>query len=576
MNDMHRKVKARVIFTGVVIVAAFLAVVARMYGLQVEDHLFYFEKAQAQTVGSVVIQPRRGTIYDRKMDELAVNRKVDSIFVNPRLLEDKEQAKLVMRAFLGRTDPVVEKRIDSNLYFVWLMRRMAEGEGDRFRKTVFEVTRQAEITGLGLMQEDRRTYPLGSLAAPILGYTDIEMYGKMGVEYAMDEDLRGENYEATGIRTPGGNVATARPDDSLEVPMGRHVVLTLDRGFQYLAEKALKKAVTDNDAGFGIAVGMDPATGEILLMAQYPAFDANRMMPEDTLKAHNLVLEQPFEPGSTIKVFTISSALEYGVVKPETTIYCEDGAYKMGSVTVHDTKPHGVLSLHDILVLSSNIGSGKIADMMGMEPFDFALRSFGFGERTGIELTGESPGLLRRPTKYNKVNQVILGFGQGLNITGLQLVRAVAAIANDGVMVRPTIIKDILEPDLTPTDYRATHKPENVRILSIETAERMKAMMTDVTRPPGTGVKAAIPGYSVGGKTGTAQKVDPEDGSYSKELWTSSFIGFVPGKKPILALVVVIDEPKAGQYYGGAVAAPVAGRWSGRMKWPGSSVITWS
>ncbi len=548
----------RILLVGALLAVGYGVVAHRLYKLQIVDADRYKAAVSAQTSKNLHIKALRGTIFDRNMMEMAVSKRVSSIYAHPSMIKDQETARAIMATFLGERSERVEKLLASKHSFVWLQRRIEDDEARRFESIVKEMTGNDEFDGLGLRSEVRRTYPRNGLASPVLGFTNIEMRPKMGIEFQMDRWLRGENLKQPGIKDPRGNVAAGAEDLDLDVPQGRHVVLTLDRNFQYFAEKALKKACEEHDANLAVAVGLDPHTGEVLLMAQYPGFDGNNIREKDVPNLHNFAIEHAMEPGSTIKVLNAAAAIEYGLATPDDITYCENGAYDVPGTTIHDTSKHGWLTLHKIIVVSSNIGCAKLAQDMGAQKLGFAFETFGFGKPTGIEANGENRGLLNPWAEWKPADLAILGFGQGLSLTPLQLTSAVAAIANGGVIVPPTLIRNVLDSDLQPLDEATWRRNRESRIaFSQETAAKVTKMMIDVMGPEGTGSAISVPGYTVAGKTGTAQKIDPVTRKYSKKHWVSSFVGFLPAENPEIVLTVMIDEPKKGAYYGSEVAGPV-------------------
>ncbi len=547
----------RILIVGALIAVGYGVVSYRLYKLQIADSDRYKTAVLEQTSKDLSIAPLRGTIFDRNMTEMAVSKRVSSIYAHPSMIKDPDMAKAIMATFLGKRSKRVEKLLDSKKTFAWLQRRLEDDEAQRFETIVKQLTGKTEFDGLGLRTEVRRIYSGNHLAAPVLGFTNIEMLPKMGIESKMDKWLRGESLKQPGIKNPRGNVAAGSKDLDLDVPQGRHVVLTLDRNFQYFAEKALKETHEQHGADRALAVGLDPRTGDILLMAQYPGFNGNDIREQDVPNLHNFTIEHALEPGSTIKVLNVAAAIEFGLAGPQTIFYCENGAYDVPGTTIHDTSKHGWMTLHDIVVVSSNIGCAKLAETMGAQKLAFAFEAFGFGKPTGIEANGENKGLLNKWTKWQPADLAILGFGQGLSVTPLQLAKAVAAIANGGVIVPPTLIRNVLGPDLKPIEDQSwKQKAKSYRVFSQKTAAIVTNMMVDVMGPEGTGAEIKVPGYTVAGKTGTAQKIDPATGKYSKKHWVSSFVGFLPAENPEIVLVVMIDEPKKGAYYGSEVAGP--------------------
>jgi len=334
---------------------------------------------------------------------------------------------------------------------------------------------------------------------------------------------------------------------------GKNIILTLDKNIEYIAEKELAKAVTESGAKSGMALVMEPDTGRVLAMANYPNFNPNAYAHYPQALLRNRAVADSFEPGSTFKIFLISAALEERVIRPTDIINCENGHYTIADRTIHDTHSFARLSVSDVLKYSSNIGAAKIGSKLGDERLFRYLRNFGFGERTGVDLPGESPGNLRDKHRWYGVDLATISFGQGVSASAIQLAGAVSAVANGGTLLKPYIVERILDDSGREVQR---FEPQAVRrVISEDTARKVTRMMEGVTAPGGTGLNAAIDGFRVAGKTGTAQKADPVTHGYSATRRTASFIGFVPADKPKLTILVVVDEPKTSPY-GGIVAAP--------------------
>ncbi|HKZ16537.1 MAG TPA: penicillin-binding protein, partial [Geobacteraceae bacterium] len=334
---------------------------------------------------------------------------------------------------------------------------------------------------------------------------------------------------------------------------GANVVLTLDKNIQYIAEKELAKAVTDSRASTGMALVMEPQTGKILAMANYPNFNPNSFRQYPIQSLRNRVVADSFEPGSTLKVFLIAAALEEKIVSPNDSFNCENGSYAIGGRTIHDTHKYGTLKVSEILKYSSNIGSAKIGSRLGQQRLYSYLKNFGFGTRSGIELPGEAAGLLRERSQWYGIDLATISFGQGISISALQLATAISAVANGGSLMKPYIIDRVTDDN---GNVLQQFSPQTRRrVVSAQTAHALTRMMEGVTDEGGTGMKGSVEGYGVAGKTGTAQKVDPLTKAYSASKRTASFVGFVPAEHPRLTIVVVVDEPRTNSY-GGIVAAP--------------------
>ncbi|MGC4122886.1 MAG: penicillin-binding protein [Myxococcales bacterium] len=408
-----------------------------------------------------------------------------------------------------------------------------------------------KLEGLGFLKEPRRFYPQRELAAHVLGFPSIDGEGIEGLELAFDGVLKGKQRTVRSLRDARGRSAIlegAVPAESLE---GASVTLTIDKAIQYATEKALAAAVTKADAASGMAVALDPATGEVLALANVPTFNPNDPARSPKSATRNRALTDQFEPGSTMKVFTIAGALEEKAVKASASFYCEKGSYAIGKHTIHDHGGYADLDVGGIIQVSSNIGAAKIAAKLGRERLQAYQRAFGFGDRPGTGLNGEAKGSLPYPRA--EIALATQSFGQGMTASAIQLTSAYAAIANGGQLMKPYLVSRIVDPDGAVLQQR---EPEKVRqVVSQGTARDVLKMMKSVVEKGGTAPLAKMEDYEVAGKTGTAQKADPATGGYSVDKRTASFVGIVPADAPRLVILVVIDEPK-GDVYGGLVAAP--------------------
>jgi cell division protein FtsI (penicillin-binding protein 3) len=473
----------------------------------------------------------------------------DSICVDPSQLGDRSTAaRAIGRALnLDRERTArLRKTLEERRAFAWIKRQAEADEADKVRRL--------DLPGVRFVKESRRVYPRGALAGQVLGFVGVDGQGLDGLELALDEPLRGATQEVGSTRDARGVQAIAPgeapPSHALA---GATVELTLDASLQHAAEQALARAVHDADAAGGVVVALDPTTGELLALAVAPAFDPNKPARAPGAR-RNRAFTDGFEPGSTLKMFVVAGALEDKAIAPDELFFAENGAYDVGAHTIHDGQPNGWLDAAGILRVSSNIGAAKIAQRLGRERLLDALRRFGFGERTGVDLPGEVRGALRGPDKMPEIQLATIGFGQGIGTTALQLAAAAGAIANGGVLMRPFVVKRVVAPD--GTVVRETQPATLRRAVSAAVASRTVRMLEGVVAPGGTGERAAIPGYRVAGKTGTAQKADPLTGGYSADKRVASFLGFAPASAPRLVVYVNIDEPK-GEVYGGRIAAPV-------------------
>ncbi len=536
-------VKHRVAIVGGIFVVLFLAVVARALFVQVYQGSMLSARAEKEIQKTMIVREKRGGIYDTNRQELAVSIGAVSIAAYPRRIQDKGEAAARLSKVLGLNARKLNARLASGSGFKWIKRKASPRE-------VREV-RALDIDGVDFIPEHSRFYPQSTLAAQITGFTGVDGRGLEGLEFYYEKDLNGEEKQLVVMKDALGKKFGGEQEASLE-SSARNLILTVDKTIQYITEEALEAAVKENDAASGMAVVTDPGTGAVLAIANYPFFNPNAFGRFDRSAYRNRVITDTFEPGSTMKIFSVAAAIEYGGCTPNTIFYCENGKYKVGRYTIHDTHKHGWLPIEKILKFSSNIGAMKMSEMIGAEALHRTLEGFGFGERTGIDCPGEAPGSLSPHQKWSSLQTGVVSFGHGMAATGIQLATAVSAIANNGVLMKPYIVRAI-------TDQRGNiieqFEPRIVRhAISEKTAGIMKAMMRSVVETGGTGTEADLEGYAVCGKTGTARKVNKQ-GRYERGSYVSSFVGFAPAEAPAVTVLVVIDTPRK-KYYGGQVAAP--------------------
>lgn len=522
----------------------------RAYVLQVERAPSLREMAEDQYIRNVRLAPKRGTIYDRNGSELAVSVDIQSVWANPRemlaLGVDTVATAARLSVLTGVDRETLERRFASDRAFVWVKRRASP--------QLAVAIRDAELEGVHMDSEARRFYPGGNLASHVLGFANIDGVGIEGVELSFEEELRGDRRTVPVLRDNRGRIVFSETFVDDPGHEGADLTLTLDRTIQQIAERELALTANTFEARAGSVVVMDPESGEVLALANWPNYDPNA--PGDAPASHrrNRAVTDRYEPGSTVKPFTIAAALHAGVIESNESIDCEGGDMDVLQYTIHDTTPHDNLMLAQILGLSSNIGTSKIGLRMGRRGLYRAFRSFGFGEVTGLSMPGEVSGSLRPHRQWSEMDTATIAFGQGMSLTSVQLATAMSVIANGGRLVRPRIALRVGEPGLAAS--REFLPETRRRVLPTRIARLVADMMTSVTGPGGTGTEAAIDGYLVAGKTGTAQKADHVHGGYSEDRWLASFVGFVPAHDPRLVISVVIDEPILA-HYGGVVAGPV-------------------
>ena len=533
----------RIAVTGGFFVLWLAAIGARAGYLQLYRGEWLSNKAVEQVEEKVTLFGKRGAIFDAQHQAMAVSIETPSVAANPGAMENKarDAARIAKALGLNRRD--VQRKLNSKRHFIWLKRQASPKEA--------AAVRALEIKGVDFVPEHTRFYPNRTLAAQVLGFTGIDGHGLEGLEFYYDRELHGGEQTINILKDALGRGFDADQLAGMQLT-GNNLILTVDGHIQYIAEQALAEAVTSSKARSGMAIVMDPRTGALLALAHCPAFNPNAFRKYDRFAWRNRAITDPFEPGSTMKIFSAAAALESGSAKASTIFYCENGTYAIGPHIVHDTKSHGWLSLQQIVKYSSNIGAVKLVEKIGTRTLFDSLRAFGFGERTRIDCPGESAGSVPNYKGWTAVDAGAIAFGQGISVTGLQLITAVAALANDGLMMRPHIVQAVTDPNGRPI---RTFEPESVgRVISVGTAHTVRRIMRSVITEGGTGVEADLDGYNVGGKTGTAQKIEP-NGRYANNKYVASFVGFAPTEQPVLAVLVVVDEPRT-VYYGGLVAAP--------------------
>jgi cell division protein FtsI (penicillin-binding protein 3) len=538
-----KQIKFRVIIVGIAFTLFFTIIGAKAMYLQIFCRSWLSEKAANQYEVSLKSSGKRGTIYDRNLREMAVSIDVTSIAAHPPQIKNPKAAAESLAKALKINRNVLAERLTSEKKFVWIKRKVTPKEA--------ETVRNLNIDGLDFLREHKRFYPNKTLASQLIGFTDIDDDGVEGIEFYCNDDLKGAVSRYTVLRDAHGRgfeaENTADSDSS-----GKNLVLTIDSNIQYIAETTLAETVTKFSAKSGMAVVMATGTGAVLALAHFPFLNPNALNEFDQELWRNRVITDPFEPGSTMKIFSAAAAIESGSSSPNSIFYCENGEYRVGRHVVHDTHEYGWLSLQQIIKYSSNIGAIKFSTKTGSEHLFRTLRNFGFGTKTGIDCPGETAGSLASFKKWTKIDAGTISFGQGISVSALQLIAATSAIANKGIFMKPYVVQAIT--DRNGRLIKSFAPSEGRRVISEKTAKTLTRIMQTVTTEGGTGVNAALEGYSVCGKTGTAQKIG-NNGTYANGKYISSFVGFVPSEHPKVAVLVIIDEPK-GQHYGGTVAAP--------------------
>jgi cell division protein FtsI (penicillin-binding protein 3) len=517
---------------------AFGVVLLRAGWLQAVQAGTLDQLAASQHQEGITIPAHRGTIYDRTGVELAIGERAVTVYANPQQIEDPKAVALAVGRALGE-DPakLLELLSDTSRGFVYLARKADAAQA--------ETLRRQEIVGLGFVPEERRTYPLRDVASELVGFAGVDNKGLAGLELGLEQHLGGEDGRKTIVRDPAGHALDTV--DAKEAKDGRDVRLTVDNTLQRHVERVLQETRRRWNARAATAVVLDPRTGGILAMAVEPGFDANRFPDVSRERQRMSAVTDTYEPGSTFKVVTLSAVLETGMVQP-TDEYTLPYEIKVSDRTIHDAVPRGTetMSVAEILSKSSNVGTITLALGLGRERLSEWIGRWGFGKRTGVEYPGESGGIVVPPEQWSGSSIGNVPIGHGLAVTPLQMARAFAAIANDGVAIRPHLVERV--------EGRAPARPKTERIISSKTARQLTAMLRGVVED-GSGVEAQVPGYFVAGKTGTAAKPDPVRGGYSKTNYVGSFVGFAPVRNPRVVVLVTVDEPR-GTIWGGTVAAP--------------------
>ncbi len=523
-------------------------VLHRAYEIQVrspEDYERHYRE-------EIEVEQKRGNIYDRNGAELAVSVDLDSFFADPVALREHNIEPMAAAAQLApilglEVGPLVEK-LNTKKRFVWLKRRVSPTQS----KAVLSLGLNGK--GVGTRKEPRRYYPNLTTAAHVLGFTDEQGHGVEGLERRFETRLRGAVDKVSAIVDARGGVLFSAELLDQASARGQDLTLTLDREIQILAERELELGVRAVEARAGSIVVMDPASGEILALANYPTFNPNDPGAAEPSTRRNRAVTDRFEPGSVIKAFTVAGALASGAVSPGQQIDCENGAMQVAEYTIHDSHHYETLTPAEILAYSSNIGTAKIGAAMGRAGLFRALRRFGFGARTEVELPAEAEGILRHYKRWYDMDAATISFGQGMSVTSLQLATAMAALANGGRLMKPILVSRVSDAAGSTTE----EFPPSVRrqVLPGHVARLTSDMLTAVTAKGGTGEGASMQGYVVAGKTGTAQKADYAHGGYAEGQWMATFVGFVPANRPRIVISVAIDEPVI-EHYGGSVAGPI-------------------
>lgn len=544
----ERQLRLRLTLVALGITAWALAVGLRLLHLQVLERSTFERQAARQSERTLTIDPRRGPILDRRGRELAVSVEAESLYAVPQDVADPEDTAGALARALhldAREKKELLAQLKRSKAFVWLKRKLDPQSA--------RAVRDLQLDGIGFLAESRRYYPKRELGSQVLGYVGLDNTGMSGVEYAFDSELRGRAAKVV-VRTD----ARRRPVGHAERPSteGRSLVLTIDEAVQHITERELRLAVAESRSASGIAVVLEPTTGEILALASEPSFNPNSYAEYPSSRWINRAVADAYEPGSIFKIITAAAGLQEHVVTPDEVLDCGNGSVQIAGFTINDHAVFSRLSFRDVIAKSSDVGVMRVAQRLGRQQFDRYMRDFGFGAVTGIELPGEAKGTLRPVARWSDLSLPTLSFGQEIAVTGIQMASAAAVVANGGYLMKPHVVAALEEPD--GRVVRRSHPEVVRRVLEPQTVDTLMDLLKEVVRT-GTGKRAAIPGYVVAGKTGTAQKAHA-GGGYSMEDHVASFVGIVPASRPALVVLVSLDTPKGALNEGGHVAAPAFAR----------------
>jgi cell division protein FtsI (penicillin-binding protein 3) len=534
---------SRLHILGAVLVIWCVAICGRLVFLQIFSYGKFVKQAGHQQQRAIPLAAKRGVIYDRAGHELAMSVLVDSAFAVPTEVKDLPTAVSLITRITGDDYNVVLADCRAHRTFCWVARKASDETIQRINSL--------KLQGIHFQKEPKRFYPARDLAAQVLGSVGMEDSGQSGIEHEFDDQLRGrpgKMFISVDARRQWFADVETQPDP------GDNLVLTVDKNIQYIAEKELDQAIHDTQAIAGTVIVENPHTGEILALANRPTFNPNLRKQITPGALTNRAVSYVYEPGSTFKLVTISAALEEKVTNPDEVFDCQMGAIVYNGMRIRDSKPHGLLPVWGVLAESSDVGAIKIALRLGEDRFYKYIRAYGFGQQTGIELPGETRGLTKPVSRWSKVSIAAISMGQEIGISPMQLAGLISTFANDGVWVAPRIVAGTVQPKGTPQTV-AFHPGASHRVISSFTAAEMRSMMQKVVLE-GTGRKAILEGYTSAGKTGTAQKVDPATGVYSKTKYIGSFAGFAPVNNPQIVVAVILDSA-VGLHQGGQISAPV-------------------
>ncbi|MBO8159316.1 stage V sporulation protein D [Thermosyntropha sp.] len=549
MQTTSLTVRKRIATLFLLFTVGFVLLCVRIFWVQFVKGAELSEKAMQNRMRDIPVEAKRGIIYDRNGHELAISVSADSIYAIPAEVKASKREKEIaakIAQVLGLDEERVYKKITNNTSFEWIKRQVDHEAAQKLRKM--------DLPGIGFTEESRRFYPKGTLASHVLGIAGIDNKGLEGIDYYYDKLVGGTKgrivieHDAANRPIPEATHKYIPPQD------GANLILTIDETIQYITERELDKVFKEKKAKAAAAIVMDTSTGEILAMASRPTFDPNDYNSYPASNRRNFAINDVYEPGSTMKIITAAMALEEKIVTPGKKFFCP-GYVKVGKETIgcSNHKAHGSQTFSEVVANSCNVGFVEVGLEIGIDRYYKYIDKFGFGKPTGIDLPGEARGILVPKERAMQIDLATMSIGQANAVTALQLITAVSAVANGGLLMKPHLVKSIIDSE---GNIIKKFEPETVRrVISPETARELCLILEGVVEN-GTGKNAYIEGYRVAGKTGTAQKISPT-GGYLPNEYVASFIGFAPADKPKLACIVVVDSPQGYPYYGGWVAAPV-------------------
>jgi len=544
------KYKGRAVLTSVAVATVFVGLGIRLAFLHLRPSPGTMARIENARRLEQETRGPRGRILDRNGNMLAVDIAAKNVCVDPKFIQENGDIQAVCNALSSKLS------MDRNT--VWEMLNQPERQYVKIQKFLREETvdplRKMNLKGVVFEDVPIRDYPKGVLGAHVIGYANYEGVGSAGIEQRMNSLMQGVAGLRIGQKDGRRREIYGCRTVDIEAQSGADVYLTIDQQIQHFAEKALDNLSAKYHPKAAWAIVQNVRTGEILAMASLPTFNLNRFNTAPAEWMRNRAINYTYEPGSTMKAMIVASALDSGAVRATDIFDCENGAWYYGGATLHDSHPCGRLTVADIIKKSSNIGAAKVALQMGDSKVYKSLRAFGFGQSTGLELPGEDAGILWKTDRWSKMSITRIAMGHEVLVTSMQMLSAIGAIANDGIRMRPLIIRKVVNSE---GETLLVAQPEVVsRPIRPDTAKEMRRLLARVTQPGGTATAAALPGYLVAGKTGTAQKVNLEQGGYYHDKFIASFVGFLPVENPTISIIVVADEPAQGGYYGGTVCAP--------------------